>query len=83
LGLLPLTLGAYQLVQLMMGRGGEKSGEPDKIAGPIGFVTYSGFALVLLANSGDSVSIMTPLFADLKPVFVLICLAAAADIFLG
>jgi cadmium resistance protein CadD (predicted permease) len=61
----------------MMGRGGEKAGEPDKIPGPIGFVTYSGFALVLLANSSDSVSIMTPLLADLKPMFVLICFAAA------
>jgi cadmium resistance protein CadD (predicted permease) len=30
-----------------------------------------------LANSSDSVSIMTPLFANLKPGFVLICLAAA------
>jgi cadmium resistance protein CadD (predicted permease) len=30
-----------------------------------------------LANSSDSVSIMAPLFADLKPGFVLICLAAA------
>jgi hypothetical protein len=38
----------------MMGRGGEKSGEPDKIAGPIGFVTYSGFALVLLAGCIES-----------------------------
>jgi hypothetical protein len=61
----------------MMGRGGEKAGEPDKIPGPIGFVTYSGFALVLLANSSDSVSIMTPLLADLKPMLVLICFAAA------
>jgi cadmium resistance protein CadD (predicted permease) len=33
--------------------------------------------LVLLANSSDSVSIMTPLFADLKPMFVLTCFAAA------
>jgi cadmium resistance protein CadD (predicted permease) len=40
-------------------------------------LAYFGFALILLANSSDSVSIMTPLFADLKPGFVLICLAAA------
>jgi cadmium resistance protein CadD (predicted permease) len=44
---------------------------------PTGFAAYCGFALILLANSSDSVSIMTPLFADLKPTFVLICGAAA------
>jgi cadmium resistance protein CadD (predicted permease) len=33
--------------------------------------------LVLLANSSDSVSIMTPRFADLKPMFVLIGFVAA------
>jgi cadmium resistance protein CadD (predicted permease) len=77
LGLLPLTLGASQLVLLIMGRDGEKSGGPDKTLVSIGFAAYSGFALVLLANSSDSVSIMTPLFADLKPMFVLICFAAA------
>jgi cadmium resistance protein CadD (predicted permease) len=77
LGLLPMTLGAYQLVQLMMGRGGEKNGAPDGTPGSITFAAYSGFALVLLANSSDSVSIMTPLFADLKPMFVLIGFAAA------
>lgn len=53
-----------------------RSDGPDKTPGPIGFATYFGFALVLLANSSDSVSIMTPLFADLKPAFVLICFAA-------
>jgi cadmium resistance protein CadD (predicted permease) len=31
LGLIPLTLGAYQLVRLTMGQGGEKAGEPDKL----------------------------------------------------
>ncbi|MGA7655231.1 MAG: cadmium resistance transporter, partial [Methylocella sp.] len=77
LGLIPLTLGAWQLVQLMMGRGKDESGEPDKTPGPIGLAAYSGFALVLLANSSDSVGIMTPLFADLKPAFVLTCFAAA------
>jgi cadmium resistance protein CadD (predicted permease) len=77
LGLLPLTLGAYQLVQLMMGWSGEKSGALDKTLVPTGFAAYCGFALILLANSSDSVSIMTPLFADLKPMFVLICGAAA------
>jgi cadmium resistance protein CadD (predicted permease) len=77
LGLIPLTLGIYQLARLLMGWGGDKSDGLDKTPGPIGFATYFGFALILLANSSDSVSIMTPLFADLKPAFVLICFAAA------
>ena len=43
----------------------------------MGFATYIGFALVLLANSSDSVSVMTPLLADLKPLLVLVTFAAA------
>jgi len=77
LGLIPLTLGAYQLVRLTMGGGGDKSHGAAETLGSIGFATYSGFALVLLANSSDSVSIITPLFADLKPMFVVTCFAAA------
>ena len=42
LGLIPLTLGAYQLVRLTMGQGGEKAGEPDKTPGPIGFAAFLG-----------------------------------------
>jgi cadmium resistance protein CadD (predicted permease) len=80
LGLIPIALGAYQLVRLMIGGGGEKSGGLDAASGPAGFAAYAGFALVLLANSSDSVSIMTPLFADLKPAFVLICFAAAVTV---
>jgi len=78
LGLIPLTLGAYQIIQLMIGWSRETN---TRLAGPLvspaGFATYLGFALILLANSSDSVSIMTPLFADLKPIFVLISFAAA------
>ena len=75
LGLLPMTLGAYQLVRLMIGRGGGSNA--PKTPGQITFAAYGGLALVLLANSSDSVSIMTPLFADLKPMFVLIGFVAA------
>jgi cadmium resistance protein CadD (predicted permease) len=77
LGLLPIALGFYQLVQLMIGWGEEKSDRPDEAPGTSGFAIYLAFALILLANSSDSVSVMTPLFADLKPVFVLTCFAAA------
>jgi cadmium resistance protein CadD (predicted permease) len=77
LGLIPITLGIYQLAQLLMGWGGNKCDGPDEPPGPIGFATYFWFALILLANSSDSVSIMTPLFADLKPAFVIVCFVAA------
>jgi cadmium resistance protein CadD (predicted permease) len=76
LGLLPMSLGGYQLVQMMKDRG-KKDREPDKTFEAAGFAAYFGFALVLLANSGDSVSLMAPLFADLKPMFVLAGFAAA------
>jgi cadmium resistance protein CadD (predicted permease) len=82
LGLIPMSLGAWQAVQLVRGRedGGSGSGEPDKGPGPATLAAYCGFALVLLANSGDSVGIMTPLFADLKPLFVLISFSAAVTV---
>jgi cadmium resistance protein CadD (predicted permease) len=77
LGLLPISLGGYQLVQMLKDRGGKKDSEPDKTFEAAGFAAYFGFALVLLANSGDSVSLMAPLFADLKPMFVLAGFTAA------
>ena len=77
LGLLPMSLGGYQLVQMLKDRGGKKNSELDKTFEAAGFAAYFGFALVLLANSGDSVSLMAPLFADLKPMFVLAGFAAA------
>ncbi|VTZ49939.1 Cadmium resistance protein CadD, predicted permease [Methylocella tundrae] len=82
LGLIPIGLGGYQLMQLIVsqlgmsraGRADELIGEPR---GPIGLYAYLGFATVLLANSSDSVSVLTPLFADLKPAFVPACFIAA------
>jgi cadmium resistance protein CadD (predicted permease) len=38
---------------------------------------YFGFAVALLANSSDSVIVLTPIFADLKLAFILICAIAA------
>ena len=49
----------------------------DAPLGPIGVAGYVGFASALLANSGDSVIVMTPLLADLEPPFVIGCFAAA------
>ena len=76
LGLIPIALGGYQLLRLMLNRGGEDE-SADEAPVPMGFATYIGFALVLLANSSDSVSVMTPLLADLKPLLVLVTFAAA------
>jgi cadmium resistance protein CadD (predicted permease) len=77
LGLIPIALGGYQLLKLMMNRVGGEDPSVDEGPVPIGFATYFGFALVLLANSSDSVSIMTPLLADLKPLLVPVSFAAA------
>ena len=62
---------------------GHSNSEDPSLAeppGPTAFFALLGFALVLLANSSDSISIMTPLLADLKPVFVLACFAAAVTV---
>jgi cadmium resistance protein CadD (predicted permease) len=77
LGLIPLALGGWQLLQLARGRASEP--QPDKSSGAAstGLAAYFSFALVLLANSGDSVGVMTPLLADLKPSLVLTSFAAA------
>ena len=60
-----------------MGRAGGEDPIVDERPAAIGFSAYFGFALVLLANSSDSISIMTPLLADLKPLLVLVSFAAA------
>lgn len=76
LGVIPIALGCYQLLMLMMGRGG---GDEFDAAPPakLGLAAYFGFAVVLLANSSDSIGVMTPLFADLRPALVLVIFAAA------
>jgi cadmium resistance protein CadD (predicted permease) len=75
LGLIPMGLGACQIVRLVLAADGLPS--PEILPSAQGISAYLGFALVLLANSSDSVSVMTPLMADLKPVFVLAGFVAA------
>ena len=81
LGAIPLAVGAWQLLQLVLGRAGEGQLEEGPSLGPgeapTGLAAYFSFALVLLANSGDSVAVMTPLLADLKPSLLLAGFAAA------
>ena len=77
LGLIPIGYGCYHLVRVFAGRGsGNVLGLNDDPV-PMGFSAYLGFALVLLANSGDTMSVMMPILANLRPVFVLACFAAA------
>ncbi len=80
LGLIPVGLGGYQILQLILGRAGGEDPSLAEPPGPTAFFALLGFALVLLANSTDSISIMTPLLADLKPVFVLACFTAAVTV---
>ncbi|WP_198017226.1 cadmium resistance transporter [Methylocapsa acidiphila] len=77
LGVIPLGLGAYHLINLVLGRRGGEANSPKAPASAMASSAYFSFALVLLANSGDTLGVMTPLLADLKPAFVLASLAAA------
>jgi cadmium resistance protein CadD (predicted permease) len=81
LGAIPLTLGLWQLLQLALGRAGDDEPQEGLALGskPIrtGLAAYASFALVLLANSGDSIGVMTPLLADLQPSLVMASFAAA------
>jgi cadmium resistance protein CadD (predicted permease) len=78
LGLIPLGLGLYQLGKLVFRRyqpDGEDEADKDPSLVELSF--YLGFALALLANSSDSVIVLTPIFADLKLAFIFICAIVA------
>lgn len=77
LGLIPMGLGGYHLLRLIIDRASGEEPRLTEPAGPIAFSAYLSFALVLLANSGDTIGVMTPVLADLRPAFVLACFAAA------
>jgi cadmium resistance protein CadD (predicted permease) len=76
-GLIPIGYGCYHLVRVFAGRVHRNVLGLNEDPGPIGFSAYFGFALILLANSGDTMSVMMPIFADLQPVFVFACFVAA------
>src|SRR5262249_39305926 len=72
LGFIPVTLGCYQLLKLAFVReDNQKLNEVEPVASPT-FSIYLGFALVLLSNSSDTISLLTPIFADLKPEFLVV-----------
>ncbi len=73
LGLIPIGLGCYHLFKLIFGRTPDASAKEIEVRESIALSAYAAFALMLLANSSDTVSILTPIFADLKPAFFLAC----------
>lgn len=77
LGVIPMGLGVYHLAKLIFGRFSAEDSRLDERPGLVGLAGYLGFVLALFANSGDSVIVLAPLLADLKPVFVLACFGAA------
>jgi cadmium resistance protein CadD (predicted permease) len=80
LGLIPMGIGGYHLAKLVADRWRGEGQTPDRALDAIGVAGYLGFALALLANSSDSVVVMAPLLADLRPAFVAVCFAAAVSI---
>jgi cadmium resistance protein CadD (predicted permease) len=77
MGLIPMAIGAYHLLQLFRTQIGSESPRFDEPVDQIGVAAYLAFASVLLANSTDTIGAMTPLFADLKPIFIVACFTAA------
>ena len=78
LGLIPLGLGLYQLGKLGFQRS-QPDGEEGNGQNPalVASSFYLGFGLALLANSSDSVIVLTPIFADLKLAFIFVCAIVA------
>jgi cadmium resistance protein CadD (predicted permease) len=83
LSVISLGLGLYELGKLVFNRS-QPDGEKGEDKGPalVAWSFYLGFALALLANSSDSVIVLTPIFltpifADLKLAFIVICAIAA------
>ena len=77
LGVIPLGLGLYQLGTLAFQRSQPDETGEDKAPALVASSFYFGFALALLANSSDSVIVLTPIFADLRLAFIVICAIAA------
>src|SRR5262249_6592820 len=77
LGFIPVTLGCYQLLKLAFVQERNQKLEEKERAAPPDLPVYLGLALVLLANSSDTISLLTPNFADLKPKFLFTCFATA------
>lgn len=82
LGLIPMAIGAHQAVKLLVGqisalKAADQGAGPEAAPNWNGIFAYLGVALVLLANSSDSVVVLAPLLADLKPAYVMADFVAA------
>ena len=80
LGAIPIGLGLYYLSKLAFS---PADASLDEIPAPAASSLYLGVALTLLANSSDSMIVLAPVLADLRPGFVLACLFAAAAVAIG
>jgi cadmium resistance protein CadD (predicted permease) len=78
LGLVPIALGCYQLVKLAFVQERNQKLKEEGLIASRALSIYIGFALIVLANSSDTISLLTPIFADLKPEFLVACFATAA-----
>ena len=63
LGVVPLSMGIFRLAQTFRGRGGGPTLGPVTILGPW------TVGLVMLANNGDSLAVLTSLFAETREPF--------------
>ncbi len=77
LSLIPIGLGCYHLFKLFFSRTLDTAKNAVAAPASITFSAYMAFALMMLANSSDTVSILTPIFADLKLELLLVCFGAA------
>lgn len=66
LGVVPLSLGIFRLFRTIRGRGGGPT------LGPVTALSPWTVGLVMLANNGDSLAVLTSLFAETREPFTLL-----------
>lgn len=76
LGPLLIGFGCYHFVRLSRDRAAGDALRQSDAPDPIGLSAYIGFALALLANGSDSISVITPILAEMQPGFVVACFVA-------
>ncbi len=78
LGVIPLGIGLYHLCGLVFQRARHEDAAPAiKESNFLGWPFYLTVGLALLANSSDSIVVLTPIFADLRPPLIPVCAGAA------
>ena len=69
LGAVPLTMGVFRLFRVLRSRGG------GPILGPVTILRPWSVGLVMLANNGDTLAVLTPLFAETREPFTYLIVA--------